>query len=206
VKSRQLPTRYIGAFPHHLNDIIELVEKSREKFCIMTDCVDYGSFSQAELHEKLIQLIANVIGQKRIDVQVVVSDKPAPISRSSPFFGKTFEVLCKSDGFLNCLKSYLEYHPEFVRPSNDDEFKSMLMRHHKQVDCFLRKAGAKIDSPKTFENNPGLFFWMGDDVDAVFLLSHTGTGTQGLAFRTRDAKLIDIFKSTFAQKLAEART
>jgi hypothetical protein len=58
------------------------------------------------------------------------------------------------------------------------------------------------DDPNSYT---GLFFWLEDDVEAVFLLSHTGTKTQGLAFRTRDAKLVEIFKSTFDTKWEDCK-
>lgn len=77
-----------------------------------------------------------------------------------------------------------------------DAFGKMLMCHHKKVEKRLRDAGVDIPQPFGPETNPGLFFWLQDNLDAVFLLSHTGTTTRGLAFRTRDAKLIEVFKST----------
>jgi hypothetical protein len=196
--SNSLPTRYIGPFPDHLDDIIELVEKAQNKFCIMTDCVDYGSFSHPEKHNKLIQKIVYAINLRGIDVQMVVSKNPAPISRSSPYFRKKFEDLCELPEFEACLKRYLCYYPKFRRPSEDKKFKNILKCHHRQIDLLLDVAGAIITYGSVA--NTGLFIWMRDDLEAVFLLSRTGIGTQGLAFRTRDAKLIEIFKSTFDEK------
>ncbi|HUZ08220.1 MAG TPA: hypothetical protein VMV89_12125 [Candidatus Paceibacterota bacterium] len=87
-------------------------------------------------------------------------------------------------------------------PSHE-AFGKMLMCHHAKVEKELLDAGVEIPKPKhnaAGQNNPGIFFWMQDDVDAVFLLSLVGAKTRGLAFRTRDAKLIEILKSTFDEK------
>lgn len=39
---------------------------------------------------------------------------------------------------------------------------------------------------------PGVFFWMRDKEEAVFVLSHTGPGTQGLAFYTTDTNILNL--------------
>lgn len=242
--SNSLPTRYIDAFPNHLNDIIELVEKARRKFCIMTDCVDYGSFSDPECHEHLLKIIKNaedpenkdsVKKTHKIKVQILLCGEAEAISSSSPFYDlwkkseagdiASWKKLYESPKFKKCREGYFEFYKNNDRcikidvgPLNSGlneipahaKFKEILMEHHNAVEKYLRAKSNGINEVKVYEwekgnrESPGLFFWMQDDVEAVFLLSRTGATARGLAFRTRDATLIEIFKSTFRAKRAEA--
>lgn len=210
--SKSLPTAYIGKFPKHLTEIRKLVEQAHKDFSIMVDCVDYGSFSAPPLHEELLKSIMDARG-KNVNVQILLCGDEQHISRSSPFFGKDYLTLLNETAFVECLNAYLNFHPTFERPTNDSEFKKMLQDYQDSVWNKLKAAGVdkrylqlKGNSTNP-ENYPGIFFWMEDDENAVFLLSHTGVEAQEIAFRTRDARLItEIFKKTFAEnwKLAKA--
>ncbi len=85
------------------------------------------------------------------------------------------------------------------------------MEHHERVQTYLEKKDNGWNDIDIYEgfhdgsrDNPGLFFWIQDEAEAVFLLSRTGATARGLAFRTRDAKLIEIFKATFEEKKAKS--
>jgi hypothetical protein len=221
--SHSLPTRYIGKFPDHLKEIIKLVECSQNKFCIMADCVDYGSFSDPELHRKMIRAIETAKTERKVDVQILMCDDPQHLSRGSPFRPKWlagWSVLYADREFRQCLNEYYELNPEFdpyKSKINEQEaskhyFQKMLMTHHAKIYSYLRKIHIPIYDWPYEKNLPedekvmtGLFFWMTDDTEAVFLLSHTGTTAPGLAFQTRDAKLIELFKSTFDLNCAKLK-
>jgi hypothetical protein len=207
VIAKSISTRYIGSFPNHLKDIGELAGHAEKTFCILADCVDYGSFSHPKLHDEVLEKIkaARAAG---VVVRILIYCDPAPFSRSSPFFGKTYEELIADEKlkgtFIKILDDYLLYHPDFKRPSTEKEFRQMMQEKQDSVWVDLERHNVlKQEYSDDPNSDTGLFFWLEDDVEAVFLLSHTGTKTQGLAFRTRDAKLVEIFKSTFDTKWKE---
>lgn len=57
----QASTRFIGAFPKHLDDIIEIAEKVEGNFLMMADCADYGSFVKPEAHDRLYRAIETAL-------------------------------------------------------------------------------------------------------------------------------------------------
>lgn len=210
--SRSMSTQYIGDFPMHIRDIIDLVKKTRERLWIMADCVDYGGFSAPKLHDDLVRAIEDAsrrhLSGKKVEVTLLLYGDGAPISRGSPFFGYKFDELhAKEDSrapkelkkeFNHCLTNFLEWNNISTEPEDHEEFITMLKSHHKQVRDRLCSAGVDIVSVPESAEKPGLFFWIGDGENAVFLLSHSGA-TQRLAFWTRDSKLVDAFKSTFTK-------
>jgi hypothetical protein len=221
--SNSLPTRYIGEFPDHLNEIIKLVERSQTKFCIMTDCVDYGSFSNPELHDKMVKAIETAKTDRKVDVQILLCDDAQPISRGSQFRSKWlagWSVLYADREFRKCLQQYFEFNPEYApfrskingQGASKHIFKKMLMSHHAKIYSNLKAAHIPIYDWEYEKNVPedervmtGLFFWMVDDIEAVFLLSNTGMTAPGLAFQTRNTKLIEICKSTFNLSCAKIK-
>lgn len=204
--SKSMSTACLGTFPKHLDEITKLVERSHSRLCIMADCVDYGSFSAPSLHESVLQSIKVARGKKpEVKVQILLCGDWQHFSRSSPYFGKKYEDLLTDpelkDAFVACLNNYLAYHPTFRRPSNDKDFIEMLQHYQASVWEQLNAVGVEkhqLDSKLIESQNfPGVFFWMEDDVNAIFLLSHAGVKAQEIAFRTRDARLIEIFKTIF---------
>lgn len=201
--SQALPTVYIGKFPKHLAAIKSIVENSYEQLCIMVDCVDYGSFSDPKLHDELLKSIINAKTNKpKLKVQILLCGKMQAITRNSPYFGKTFVELKKIPAFIDCLKYYVGLH-NIKEPDNGDRFFKMLDDYQKIVGKQLTDVGVeikKIDKDKdqsVIKDYPGIFFWLEDKANAVFLLSYVGFEAQEIAFRTRDANLTGIFTNTF---------
>jgi len=201
--SRSMSTHYIGLFPDHLNEIIDLVERTERTLSIMADCADYGSFSSPELHEKLLRVIEDVARKKdgRIKVRLLLVGKPAHISRSSPYWGQRFDDLLKSTNFCDCLNQYLQFHEGVKKPQNDEEFREMLLAQQIKVEKDLEDAHVKIkrcqDVSDRRSETSGLFLWIRDDVEAVYLYDHTAPSAQGVAFLTRDSTHLKIYTTAF---------
>lgn len=198
--ARSMSTHYIGLFPEHLAEIISLAARSERTLSIMADCADYGSFSNPESHEKLIRTIKDVARRKngKVTVRLLLLGQPAHISRSSAYWGKRFEDLLSDQEFCRCLERYLEFHKGLKRPQNDNEFKEMLLGQHERVEKDLEDANVIIKRhPDPGPETSGLFFWIRDDVEAVYLYDHTAPTAQGLAFLTRDSTHLKIYTTTF---------
>jgi hypothetical protein len=205
VLAREMSTRYTGTFPKHLNGMVELVEHAHKNLRIMVDWVDYGSFSNPDMHQRLHGAIMKRLrGQFPIHVQIILLGvDQMPFSRSSPFYGKTFEQLTEDSEYNACVDSYHKYHHLAEAPTNIEEVRQMLLDAHERFQYELIDAGADIRKFRPRGNEaldwdaPGVFFWLEDDEAAVFLLSIGGNEQRGVAFRTRDANLLKIFSAAF---------
>jgi hypothetical protein len=192
--AQSMSTRFIGSFPKHLGDIAEVVSHAADEVLIIADCVDYGSFSDPVGHRKLLDAIG-MARDKSVTIRMLICAEPAAITVSSPHWETTFDEMSGTTEF----EQYFDVvYPGKPRPSNDREFKAILLEHHELVRKQLSDRGVKIEPlPQGVADKVGLFFWMEDMTDAVYLFANTGTRARGLAFRTRDAKFLEILKDAF---------
>jgi hypothetical protein len=216
-----LPTRYIDAFPHHLNDIIDLIARAKQSFFMLADCADYGVFSNPEAYDEMVQAIKKVQDQnkkqkKQIMIKIRICGQPQAISRSSEFWSEwqtsdgdlqAWLGLRENRHFAKRLREFYRHNCDYIKgdpiSSNFDpvtcsreECENMLLSQHKRVENYF-KNDLQIDvKPLTFlDPLPGVFFWMKDNEEAVFVLSHTGgPRTQGMAFFTRDVNILRILR------------
>jgi hypothetical protein len=214
-----LPTRYIDAFPHHLTDIIDFIEQATDSLCILADCADYGAFSNPEGYKKMLQAIQKVQSdneqrKKKVMIKIRICGPPQAISRSSEFWNEwqasdddpqAWLELHKDRHFGKRLREFYRHNRDYIKrdpiSSNFDpvscsreDCENMLLSQHKRVENHL-KDDLKIDVKQlTFlDPLPGVFFWMKDNEEAVFVLSHSGGArTQGMAFFTQDLNILRI--------------
>jgi len=195
-----------------------MVSAAEERIRIMIDCVDIGSFSAPFLHDDLIAALCVKLEDKRIPVEMLVTEEPAPISRASPFYGRSLATLKKDESFCRTLENYLKCHEEFrSAPLNcDADFIAILQeQQQRSLDLLLHAGnGAKIyrvgGSPITRCDNFGdslerplvapaaedvvrTFFWVRDDEEAIFLFSSHGTSEQPMSFWTYSRQLVNKF-------------
>lgn len=212
-----LPTRYVDAFPNHLQDIVKLIGDTKSYFYIFADCVDYGSFSNPMEHANLINAIEqkcrNNEKKRVVKIKIAICGKVQPISRSSEFWDKwqasennhkKWIALRDSKEFRKRLVLFCRLNPpDPDKPFNPfkcerGDFERMMLDYHAKIECRLHKVvGVTIRQYNYLEHMPGVFFWMRDGAEAIFLLSHTGARTQGMTFFTRDVKITDILDKTW---------
>lgn len=210
-----LPTHHLSKFPNHLEDIIDLIGSAKKELLILTDCEDYGSFSHPEAHDKLIEAIkiCGVRLKNKSGVEIRICGRPAVLSRSSEFWekwldaqygGQAWEDLLKYEPFRRCLERFCNHNNKGGHDYDFDYdtatpvlFEKLMLKKQDYVKTVL---GDYVTIRKPYEDlqyMPSIFFWMIDQQKAVFLLSNTGDETQGIAFYTRDAMIIDILSKTW---------
>ena len=219
-------THFIGEFPGHLRHVIDMVKEAKSSLTVMIDCVDYGSFSNPDLHEELIRAIHDSLtDEKKPDftVKMLITDKPAPISKASPFYGRSFETLRKEEAFQEVFRGYLRHHYEYRNspPANEAEFINILQKQQEKSRGRLHDAGsgakifdldgnsikrcevvgASLEQPKKkpSPNSSDLFFWIADGKKAVFLFLNTGPSAWEITFQTEELELVNIFNGIFTQ-------
>ena len=188
--ARSMSTRYIGVFPKDMDDIIDVIGLADQELLIMSDFVDYGSYSKPEGHQRLLEAVMDARGRGVSVHWLVYSDGPAHETLASQFkeagFGETRTSLKFS--------KYFEYWPGIEAPDNHAEFLKLLRQKEQDIANDLLDKGVEIH---TLPEKVWLFFFMQDKQDAVFLFEDIGAEEQGLAFRTRDAKLVETFCGIF---------
>jgi len=214
-------------FPDHLEHITKLVATTQNSLRIMADCVDYGSFSDPHLYKDLLHEITSVLTKSphlNRTVEMLITCSPEPISKSSPFYGKTFDDLMKEEEFRSVFEPYCKIHENLIhrQPRNDIEFSKMLQKQQKESFRALKLAGPgarirglngkeitklsfrkavwqrhvkKASSPNSYE----LFFWIVDQKKAIFLLVNSPSNASNMAFQTDDSIIIARFGRIFEQ-------
>lgn len=217
---KSLPTRYIQSFPNHLRDIIRLIENAKVSFVILTDCVDYGSFSNSEYYERVIESIETLHKRVGVKVEIRVCGPPQAISRCSEFRRHwedsennphKWEKLLHSSRFHRRFSHFMARFGDRIKMNIDiesckrDQFVEMMRRWHSIEATRLETADyeAKVNVYKNLQYMPGVFFWMRDGEDAIFVLSHTGSGKQGMAFQTHDERILNILKGVWKNVKSE---
>ena len=187
-------TRFIGEFPEHLHAIAEVATRARHEILIMADCVDYGSFSDHEAHEAIIEALEHARKlARKVQIRILVCGEQNPFSRASPFYGRKFEELRQDNEFNECAERYFKRYPpkdeDPTPPSTFPDFATALKRVQGVFEARLDVV--KVQIGKLPKERADLFLWIADSHDAVFLFPESEPGVPGLAFRTRESKLIE---------------
>jgi hypothetical protein len=193
--TRSISTRYARDFPHHVEEIIDVLRGARKEFLFMADCVDYSSFSYPEGYRKYQQLLFDVLKDKKVDVRILVCGHPAGITRTSPLFDSTWDQLKSSKEMEYFFSVFCGGTP----PANLERLNSLLLDREKADREELKTRGAHIRLLSHFDVDVGPFLWIGD-ADMVFVLLAKGSSTSAVAFRTRDSKIIECFRAIFEVK------
>lgn len=200
--AQSMSTRFIGLFPEHLYDIVEIVKRANKELLLLVDCSDYGSFPRPEAHQNFVRAIEDA-RRRKVEVKMLISGESVAHTCTSPFRRMEIEELSKTDEF----KHYFEFWSgERPIPSTTQELVELLQKKEQNAKEHLREIGVDIKPPSNeLTDKAGLFFWIEDCVEAVFLFCDPEGKTDadgnaegmGLAFRTRDSKLIEVLVGTF---------
>ncbi len=220
---QKLPVTLIDEFPGCLGNIKELIKKATISVNIMVDCIDFGGFSNADLHHEMNEAICNARRTRKIPVQMLITEEPAPISRGSPYYGIGLNELKKDDEFAKTWKSYLEYHGDLEKETQTDEgaFIKILQDNQEIYRKSLIKArviiygldGKRIQECKTVTklhredskkagsspHKADVFFWIVDGTEAIFLLSSSTPHGWKMAFQTKNPDLVNKLIGIFEQ-------
>lgn len=188
-----ITTKRAGPFPGHLTEIIALIRRANTQIRIVADCVDYGSFSAPELYDQLLGAVREA-GQRGVATRVIVAGGPANLSRSNAFSKNTYGQLFADRQFQHALGRYLSFHKSVPPPQDADSLASMLATAHSVAVGQWCDAGASV---RSVAQSSGLFFWLRDEEEAIFLMGHPGSPTCGLALQTRDSDFLAIFRDAF---------
>jgi|SRR5215469_270357 len=193
--AKSMSTRYIGMFPRDMDDIIDVVKAAEEELLIISDFPDYGSYSNPKAFRRLLDELLYA-RENGISVRwIIYDDKLAETTLQNQFREADFQDTQKSQRY----RAYCEHWPG-LRPRDSNvgfthaDFLDILRDKCKGYKTILLDKGVKFS---TLSEKLWLFFFMQDRQEAVFLFEDIGAEEHGLAFHTRDAKLVETFVGIF---------
>jgi hypothetical protein len=190
--ARSMSTRYLGIFPKEMNEIIDLIHLADKDLLIVSDFVDYGGYSSPETYQLLFEAVLRARARGVSVRWLVYAEEPAKQTLLCQFTQEDFASVVKDPKFDN----YFSYWPGINKPRDYAEFCAILYRKENDFADDLRDKGVEI---RTLPEKVWLYFFMQDRQDAVFLFEDIGADNRGLAFRTRDAKLVETFFGIFSR-------
>jgi hypothetical protein len=200
--ARSMSTRYIGLFPGDMDEIISVVRQAHRELLIMADCADYGSYSRPETHQLLSEELRKA-RDRGVAVRCVVYDESLTRQINRQQFGEAgFAQTKHSQQFSHYFEFWSGLKPAdpaqgFTYP----EFLEVVWNTQDRLRKELLSRGVQI---KPIAEKVLLFFFMQDKQDAVFVFEDIGAEERGLAFRTRDAKLVETFAGIFDRYWSQA--
>jgi len=195
-----MTTRYIGKFPDNLPGLIDVVRAAKRELLIFADFVGYGSYSNPKEYDEFFDKLNDAACNRQVKVRFLVYDeKPARESLARQFPEVEFEKTRKSPEF----ECFFGRNPGIAKPKTPAElthaeFLDVLRKDEEGFKTRLCNKGVEISYLPSQER---LFFWMGDQEEAVFSFEDVRAG-ELLCFRTRDARLLQTFKYIFESPLA----
>jgi hypothetical protein len=194
--ARSMSTRYLGIFPKEMDEIIDLIDLADKELIIISDFVDYGAYSRPETYQRLFDAVMRA-RDRGVSVQwLVYSEGPAQQTLVNQF-KDDFARISNDPKFIN----YFNYWRGIDKPHDHATFLQTLYGKENVFAGDLLDKGVEI---RTLSEKIWLFFFMQDKQDAVFLFEDIGANDQGLAFRTRDAKLVETFCGIFVRSWVKA--
>lgn len=199
--THSVSTRFIGAFPSDLKEIIEVIENADHDLLMMVDVVGYGRYRHPGLYDTYYQVIRAALS-KPLPVSIKLlhyTEKLAQQEHQHKFHEDNFQEEMATNEFVRFKKKY----PVVSNVNSATDFRKLLLDLDKTDIANLvaaSDAGTFLQR-ETTESVP-FFFWLRDDIEAAFAFNHKGTQI-GFAFRTRDTNLIKQFKDIFATKWDE---
>jgi hypothetical protein len=184
--ANSMSTRYIGTFPRDLEDIAEIVSRADHDFVALVSFVSYGQYAKPEGFDRLLQEVKAAKRRKVNVVFYVYDDDPALKTLQSRFPESNWATEIQSE----CYRAFFAFNPGMTRPSSHEEFLNMYRRLEGEARSQLADKGVSI---QLLNNQERLYFWLGDDKDAVFSFV-SASGGDPLCFRTRDARMIETFQ------------
>jgi hypothetical protein len=108
--AKAMPTRHVGPFPDHLEDITNLISATSAggTLDIIADCADYGSFYAPQLYGKLRAVMANARA-RNVRIRYLACGELHRFTANSPYFNKVKSDLTAREKaeFSERLQSYL---------------------------------------------------------------------------------------------------
>lgn len=199
--SGSISTRFVGAFPENMREIIEILRTARETIEIIVDFPGYGQYSALQYHKDYIEALKNA---RKNNVKIQIICYQLSLVREERL--EQFPDLSPEEWLIKTSeKKFQNYFAEFndiPQPANRAGLREALTaRDHRLIDELRH-------SQLTWKFHPDratFFLWRIDNVEAVFTFKNVGRTDVGLSFRTHDGNLVKQFGNIFERRWMNAK-
>jgi len=184
-----MSTQYIGLFPRHLKVINNVLSKTDAEICIIVDFIGYAQYSAPDVYPRYLAELIKA-RERKVDVSIICYDADSAeevLREQLP--EEKFEQEKNGPRF----KTFFELNPGIPIPKSAEELRFRLRDRARDSAKLLREKGVQI----LYSKSATLFFWLGDDQEAVFAFKSIGRLEQGFSFRTQDGNLVRQFRDIF---------
>ncbi len=186
--------RAIPPFPENATDIETFIDDDSSRYIwIISDCVDYGSFSSPDGHERWLNALLKRKAEGA-DIRILVCGQAEAFTRVNKLRAMTFDQIRKTAAF----KRYFRAHRALTKPSSKDELVAALMKQQAEIESLLLDKGIPVGHLPN--ERVGTFVW-GKDRSEVLIIPADGD-TEGHGFKITNPLIAQSFRTTF-EKLWE---
>jgi len=199
--SGSVSTRFVGAFPENMREIIELLKSARETIEIVVDFPGYGQYSALKYHKEYIKALIEA-RHKKVAIRIICYQLAlVRKERMEQFPDITPEEWAQKIS----EKKFNDYFAEFKdlpRPGDRAGLRDALTRRDRGLI-------EELHHPQlTWKFHPELaafFLWRIDNAEAIFTFKNVGRTDVGLSFRTHDGNLVKQFGDIFDRRWNNAK-
>jgi hypothetical protein len=184
-------TRYLSVFPLYLTDISQLTEKAKKSIIIFCDFPAYGEFSNSQA---FTDYKFSLERKRRAGVSIELTHlSPARMKETArQQFARDFGHRRHMSRFPHLLKEFYDEYGDVTTNRNDyEEFLNLAV----SVNIGVLQNVFHNHNCVAVTQHMHIFFWIVDDLEAIFAVaSHTEKVLEH-GFFTRDPRLIESFKA-----------
>ena len=187
--SENLSTRYVGNFPDNMNEITQLISRTKRKLTILSDVPAYGQYSNPEDFSKYSLAINELLlPLNNIQVHIISGSKAIrTMSRSVQFRNRSFEEIEKSDKYIKYFKVFKQIAPPKTKDIGG--FFEWIDERNRHFEEDFKDKGAYIfEMPNEISSH----IWLSDDREAIFTFYNSLQDSNEVSFYTKDKRIIDI--------------
>lgn len=199
--SGSVSTRFVGAFPENMREIIELLKNARETIEIVVDFPGYGQYSALKYHKEYIKALIDA-RQKKVAIRIICYQLAlVRKERMEQFPDITPEEWAQKIS----EKKFNDYFAEFKdipRPGDRAGLREAFTTRDRTLIKEFRHPQL------TWKFHPELaafFLWRIDNAEAIFTFKNVGRTDVGLSFRTHDGNLVKQFGDIFERRWNNAK-
>ncbi|MBS1731874.1 MAG: hypothetical protein JST02_01135 [Bacteroidetes bacterium] len=184
--SESISTKYVGNFPHNMDEMVRLIPKTEKSLTIICDVPAFGHFSNPEVFDQYnLAIIGLLTRSRKPQINMVTYDENRRLKNSMNQFKMPFSELKSTSTY----REYFERWPDREDPNITtlEDFCKWLDERHVNFQYELKDKGAKV-----YESQIDLraFVWIIDEKEAIFSFYNYGSENREVSFRTNDKKLI----------------
>src|ERR1700704_7064515 len=199
--SGSVSTRFVGAFPENMREIIEVLRNAKETIEIVVDFPGYGQYSALQYHKDYIQALIDA-RQKRVGIRIICYHLPLVLRERM----EQFPDLPADEWIQKTTeKKFKDYFAEFTdipRPENRAGLREALTTRDRAL---IKKLSQQQVTWKFHSELAAFFLWRIDNAEAIFTFKNVGRTDVGLSFRTHDGNLVKQFGDIFERRWNNAK-